>query len=65
MAFNGSSERKAIRSPSWPKTPAMLANELRRLAPMLREQGLRVDFSRTKYQRLITLTVVRELSDDD
>lgn len=63
--FIASRQHNGIRAPDWPKTPAMLANELRRLAPMLRERGLRVDFSRTRYQRLITLTVDRKLSDID
>jgi hypothetical protein len=34
-------------SPSWPKTPRLLSNALRRLVPILRSEGLNVTFSRT------------------
>jgi hypothetical protein len=49
-------DRRIARSPSWPKTPAMFGNELRRLAPMLAENGLFVISKRTKKARLIVLT---------
>ena len=49
-------ERRVASSPGWPKTPRMLANELRRLAPTLAENGLFVIFKRTDKARLIILT---------
>jgi hypothetical protein len=49
-------DRRIASSPHWPKTPAMLGNELRRLAPTLAENGLFVIFKRTMKARLITLT---------
>ena len=49
-------ERRVASSPSWPKTPRMLANELRRLAPTLAENGLFVMFKRTEKARLIIVT---------
>ena len=39
-----------------PKTPAALGNELRRLAPQLREHGVHVSFKRTHGSRLICIT---------
>jgi hypothetical protein len=39
-----------------PKTPAMLGNELRRLAPQLREHGICVLFAKNRQSRLITIT---------
>jgi len=39
----------------WPRTPAMLANELRRLAPELRTRGIDILFRRTSTSRLITV----------
>ena len=47
--------RRIARSPRWPKSPAMLTNELRRLAPQLRAHGIHVIFSRTHKSRLITI----------
>jgi hypothetical protein len=49
-------ERRVANSPSWPKTPRLFANELRRLAPTLAENGLFVMFKRTDKARLIILT---------
>jgi hypothetical protein len=49
-------DRRIARSPSWPKSPAVFANELRRLAPVLAENGLFVLAKRTKKARLIVLT---------
>jgi hypothetical protein len=49
-------DRRIARSPSWPKTPAKFGNELRRLAPMLAENGLFVMSKRTEKARLIILT---------
>jgi hypothetical protein len=49
-------DRRVTRSASWPKTPAVFANELRRLAPTLAENGLFVMSKRTKKARLIVLT---------
>ena len=39
-----------------PKTPGALGNELRRLAPPLREHGIHVHFKRTRKARVITIT---------
>ena len=49
-------DRRIAKSPSWPKTPAMFGNELRRLAPTLAENGLFVIFKRNQKTRLIILT---------
>jgi hypothetical protein len=49
-------DKRIARSPSWPKTPAMFGNELRRLAPMLAVNGLFVISKRTKKARMIILT---------
>ena len=49
-------DRRIASSPRWPKTPSMLGNELRRLAPTLAENGLFVIFKRTVKARMITLT---------
>jgi hypothetical protein len=48
--------RTVARSAGWPKTPSMLSNELRRLAPQLRAHGVDVTFTRTHKGRLITLS---------
>ena len=47
---------RIAKSASWPKTPAMFGNELRRLAPTLAENVLLVIFTRTEKQRLMILT---------
>jgi hypothetical protein len=49
--------RKTRGSKNWPKTPAQLGNELRRLAPHLRAHGISFTFGRTHNGREITLTV--------
>jgi hypothetical protein len=49
-------DRRIAKSPRWPKTPNMLSNELRRLAPTLAENGLFVIFKRNRQRRLIVLT---------
>jgi hypothetical protein len=49
-------EPRIAKSASWPKTPRMFANELRRLAPTLAENRLFVIFKRTEKARLIVLT---------
>ena len=43
-------------SKRWPKNVTQLSSELRRLSPQLRERGLSIAFSRSRDQRLITLT---------
>jgi hypothetical protein len=48
--------RHVLASARWPKSPSMLSNELRRLAPALREHGLYVAFTRTMEARRITIT---------
>jgi hypothetical protein len=42
-------------SARWPKTPSALGSELSRLAPLLREHGINVSFSRTNGSRSITM----------
>jgi hypothetical protein len=42
-------------SARWPKTPSALGSELSRLAPLLREHGIDVSFSRTSGSRSITI----------
>jgi hypothetical protein len=39
----------------WPKTPAKLASQLRRLAPALEKVGVRISFRRYAYSRSITI----------
>ena len=41
-----------------PKTPGAFGNELRRLAPQLREHGIDINFKRTRKARAITITAV-------
>ena len=43
-------------SSRWPKHVSRFSGELRRLAPQLRERGLSIAFSRSRDQRLISLT---------
>jgi hypothetical protein len=43
-------------SKRWPKNVTQFSSELRRLSPQLRERGLSISFSRSRDQRLITLT---------
>ncbi len=43
-------------SSRWPKHVSRFSGELRRLAPQLRERGLSLAFSRSRDQRLISLT---------
>ena len=57
-------DRRIASSPSWPKTPKALSDELRRLAPTLAENGLFVFFKRTPNARLITLTTRPERHQD-
>ncbi len=68
-------EDKALRA-SIPRSPAILGNELRRLAPQLRERGILVTFKRTSRGRLICINadtppveddsdVVEDFEDDD
>jgi hypothetical protein len=44
--------------PGWPKTVALFGNELRRIAPQLRLNGLAIEFERTRHARIITLKSV-------
>ena len=62
--FNKYKEHKATTSARWPKTPAMLGNELRRLAPTLREHGVIVTFGKNRKSRLITITLLPGFDDD-
>jgi hypothetical protein len=49
-------DRRTAASASWPKTPATFASELRRLAPILAENGLFVIHKRTNKSRSIAIT---------
>jgi hypothetical protein len=48
--------RGTTSSARWPKSPRELTNELRRIAPLLRTRGITVEFSRTRDNRLITIS---------
>ena len=43
-------------SSRWPKSPARMTNELRRIAPQLRMHGLSVTFDRNRESRRVSLT---------
>jgi hypothetical protein len=47
--------KKVATSARWPKTPSTLGSELSRLAPLLREHGINVSFSRTSASRSIRI----------
>ena len=47
--------KKVASSAGWPKSPGWLTNELRRIAPQLRINGLYVTFERTGGKRLINV----------
>ena len=47
---------KGVASSSrWPKSPWLLSNELRRIAPQLRTNGISVTYERNRERRLLTL----------
>ena len=47
---------KGVASSSrWPKSPWLLSNELRRIAPQLRMNGISVTYERNREKRLLTL----------
>ena len=48
--------KEMIKSSNWPKSPARLTNELRRIAPQLRIHGLSVTTSRNHHGRVISIT---------
>ncbi len=50
----------AARSVRWPKSPERLTNELRRIAPQLRMNGLNITFGRTYRARFIALEAVQQ-----
>lgn len=50
------------RQSGWPRTPAMLSNILRRLAPPLRGMGYAVEFGRSHHPRTITLEFAPQTS---
>ena len=54
--FNACKNHKATKSARWPKTPSTLGNEMRRLAPTLRDRGVAVAFGKNRNSRLITIT---------
>jgi hypothetical protein len=47
-------------SKAWPKTPSKMGNELRRIAPHLRERGFDIEFERTSRGRFIELRILYE-----
>ncbi len=47
--------KKDASSSRWPKAPGWFTNELRRIAPQLRMQGISVTFERSREQRLIVI----------
>jgi len=47
--------KRVAASSGWPKTPTMFGNQLRRLAPQLREHGICVIFGKNRDSRVITL----------
>ena len=56
---------RIAKSPGWPKTPAMLGTEMRRVAPQLREHGIFLIFGKTHESRTITLTAGPSSDDAD
>ncbi len=48
--------KKTASSYRWPKSPERLTNEIRRISPQLRINGLSVTFERNRERRLITIT---------
>jgi hypothetical protein len=45
--------KKVTSSARWPKSPSMMTNELRRIAPQLRNNGVSVTFERSPGKRII------------
>jgi hypothetical protein len=58
-------DKRVAASGRWPQTPKMLGNELRRLAPHLREHGIFVSFGKNRKSRTITIKAGSESNDDD
>lgn len=52
-------ERRILTEPKWPKTPAQLSVELRRLAPALRQAGFELTFGKTPNGRHRFIRVAR------
>ena len=55
--------KRTASSSRWPKSPWLLSNELRRIAPQLRMHGISVTYERTREKRLLTLTCT--ISDEE
>jgi len=51
--------QKLADHPRWPKSAQWFSIELRRIAPLLREHGIHVEFVRDRDKRLITLVNTR------
>jgi 5S rRNA maturation endonuclease (ribonuclease M5)/energy-coupling factor transporter ATP-binding protein EcfA2 len=51
--------RRRERMRSWPKTARGLAGDLRRLAPVLRQRGIAVEFAREGHERRRLITLMR------
>ena len=60
--LNALATKNVTSTAGWPKSPAKLTGELRRIAPELHRNGLSVDFERRASRRLIFLSPAR-LSD--
>jgi len=54
--------RAVVASPRWPKTPAWLAIELRRIAPLLRVHGIFVNLYRCNKGRFVQLSLAPRLA---
>lgn len=59
-AFASDSDRH---SQTWPRSPKGLTMMLRRLAPALRNRGIRVETSRDAEERTLTLRILTQMSD--
>ena len=59
LLTRGVSRRTASAS-RWPKSPARLTNELRRISPQLQMHGISVTFERNRERRLLTITNVQD-----
>jgi hypothetical protein len=52
--------KKVTSSARWPKSPSVMTNELRRIAPQLRSNGVSVAFEWTAGKRIICVTTTHK-----